>query len=175
MTGVRALDALPATEALALLLECGGAPRWAEQMAARRPFRSRAKVRAAADEIWRTLGPGDFRAAFARHPRIGDSKPAKAAQSETGRAWSAAEQSGASAASESVKAELARVNAEYEARFGHIYIVCATGRSADELVRIAKARLANDPAKEIEVAGGELREIMLLRLEKLLAQPRGKS
>ena len=171
--GVRALDAMSAEDALALFLECGGAPRWAAGMAARRPFRSRAKARATADELWRTLGPDDFRAAFARHPRIGESTSAET-QSATGRDWSAAEQSGAATASAQIHAEFAKANTAYEARFGHIYIVSATGRSADELLAMARARMAHDPAREIEVAGRELREIMLVRLEKVLSQPRGK-
>ena len=166
------LDAMSHAEAWGLLRECGGAPRWVEGMVARRPFGTEEKLRAAADEEWALLGPADWRAAFAHHPRIGARAPT-AAQGEQGRAWSAGEQSGVAAAAESVRAELAAVNRLYEDRFGHIYIVCAAGRSADELLRIAEGRLWNEHDRELEIAAEELRQIMQLRLAKLLAHDAG--
>lgn len=114
----------------------------------------------------------DWRSAFAHHPRIGERAPT-AAQGAQGRAWSAGEQSGVTGAAESLRIALAAVNRQYEDRFGHIYIVCAAGRPAEELLRIAEGRLRNDPDRELEVAANELRQIMQLRLAKLLAHDAG--
>lgn len=160
---------MPAPEADALLRECGAAPRWAAGMVERRPFGSLARARAAADAVWATLGPVDWRAAFAQHPRIGERSEAGAG-GRRGRDWSAGEQAGVSESSPDVRAALALANQEYEARFGHIYIVCAAGKSAEALLAIARSRLANDPERELAVAGEELRQIMQLRLTKLLTQ-----
>lgn len=168
------LDRLSAEQARAALLECGGAPRWVEGMMARRPFGSDAAMHRAADEVWATLGPDDWRAAFAHHPRIGARAPT-AAQGALGGAWSSGEQAGVTAADGAAQAALAEINREYEARFGHIYIVCASGKSAEELLQIAGARLGNEPDVELRVAGEELRQIMQLRLAKLVARPSGES
>ena len=168
---VEALDLMPVVEVHEALLECGGAPRWVSSMLAKRPFRTAARMHALADDVWRTLGPDDWRAAFARHPRIG-AEPA-AVQGALGRAWSAREQEGVAAATHETRDALAAVNHEYEARFGHIYIVCAAGKSADELLRIARTRLAHEPDAELKVAAEELRQIMQLRLAKLLAHDTG--
>lgn len=171
-----ALNAMPPAAAAEVLSDCCAAPRWVEAMVTRRPFGSFAELRAAADEVWRRLGPDDYRAAFAHHPRIGESQ-SEHAQGARGRSWSAAEQAGvgagASAAAAAVGEALAAINRAYEAKFGHIYIVRAAGRSAEELVRIAEARLANTPAHELTVAAGELREICQLRLAKLLTHDEG--
>lgn len=161
--GVAAFDAMSVAEAEAVLLACGGARGWVRGMLARRPFGSAARARAAADECWATLGPGDWREAMAHHPRIG----------ERGNAQSAREQSGVAGASAEERAALAEANRAYEARFGHIYIVCAAGKSAAELLRVAQARLANEPVQELRVAGEELRQIMQLRLAKALTTDDG--
>jgi allantoicase len=112
-----------------------------------------------ADRVWSSLTPDDWREAFAAHPRIGERK---------GGAWSAQEQSGTSSASEQTLRELADINRAYEERFGHIYIVCATGKTADEMLRLAVERLGNDPQTELRVAAEEQRKIMHLRLAKLV-------
>jgi OHCU decarboxylase len=126
---------------------------------ARRPFGSSDEVLAVADEMWDQCGPADWHEAFSRHPRIGATVSGK----------EAAEQAGAQSASSSTKVELARVNRSYEEKFGHIYIVCATGKSADEMLSIAKSRLGNDPHDELRIAAEEQRKIMQLRLRKLLS------
>jgi len=136
-------------------------------MVARRPFASRAAVIEAAGEIWTSLAPTDWLEAFSHHPRIGE-KTGAVAQSGQGSAWSAREQAGVDRAESGVRGELARVNHEYEQRFGYIYIVCASGKTADELLAIARARLANDPHAELAVAAEEQRMITRLRLEKIL-------
>ena len=139
-------------------------------MAARRPFTDLDQLLAAADELWKTLGRDDLLEAFGRHPRIGEkasqtSNPAPAAT----RRWSAEEQSAAGGASSSVLERLAKGNRAYERRYGYIFIVCATGKTAEEMLAILERRLQNDAAAELFVAGEEQRKIMHLRLRKLIA------
>lgn len=133
-------------------------------MVARRPFESRVALFAAADETWRATGPADWDEAFAEHPRIGE----RARQTDaTARAWSADEQSTA-AADASRRAQLAEANLRYERLFGRTYIVCATGRSASDLLSDIETRLGNDPDVERRIAAEEQRKITRLRLEKLV-------
>lgn len=136
-------------------------------MLARRPFRSRAAVLSAADETWWSLDPSDWREAFSHHPRIGERK-GSASQGGRATAWADGEQSGVERAQDDVRAALATVNREYEQRFGYIYIVFATGKSAEEMLALARERLRNDPDVELRVAAEEQRKIARLRLEKLL-------
>ena len=153
------LNTLPSREAEATLLRCSGSRRWAGQMASARPFATRDALYEAAERIWWNLDPDDWREAFAAHPRIGERGGAR---------WSLQEQSGAQSAAETTQAELAAVNAAYEARFGYIFIVCATGKSGDEMLAIAKRRLDNDPSSELQGAATEQAAIARLRLGKLL-------
>jgi OHCU decarboxylase len=169
MGRVRALDALAPDDAATVLRACCGAPRWVAGMVAERPFETLDALLAVADEIWWALGPIDWLEAFAHHPRIGEQRAA-IAQDAQAAAWSSREQAGAADAADPVRAALAEVNRAYEARFGHIYIVCAAGKSADELLAIAQARLANDPDVELRVAAEEQRKITRLRLETLFAE-----
>ena len=124
-------------------------------MAQLRPFESREVLLAAADEVWKSLGPDDWREAFAHHPRIGERASGTAAN----------EQSGMRSAADDVRARLAQANRDYEARFGYIYIVCATGRSADEMLDIVQERLNNEPETELKVAAEEQRKITQIRLK----------
>ncbi|HEY4953821.1 MAG TPA: 2-oxo-4-hydroxy-4-carboxy-5-ureidoimidazoline decarboxylase [Gemmatimonadaceae bacterium] len=164
---IRRLNAMPAPRAAGLLAECCGSPRWVSAMIARRPFASREAVKAVADEVWKSLDANDWLQAFASHPRIGE-RPTAAAQQGQGGEWAADEQSGVDRAGKGVRAALADANRAYEERFGHIYIVCATGRTADEMLALAQARLQNSPAGELKVAAEEQRKITRLRLDKLL-------
>jgi OHCU decarboxylase len=168
---VAELDAMSKPQVNKLLSDCCGASRWVTGMLARRPFKSRAVVLSAADEIWRALDPADWREAFSHHPRIGEQKSAMP-QSERSSTWAADEQSGIERAPEDVRAELAAANREYERRFGHTYIVFATGKSAEEMLALARERLRNDPDVELRVAAEEQRKITGLRLDKLLAKGR---
>ena len=158
-------------QASKLLAECCGASRWVSGMLSRRPFRSRAAVLSASDEIWRSLDPADWREAFSHHPRIGERKSVMP-QSERGSAWAAGEQSGVDRARDDVRAELAAANREYEQRFGYIFIVFATGKSAEEMLALARKRLRNDPEVELHAAAEEQRKITRLRLDKLLDKGR---
>jgi OHCU decarboxylase len=163
---LRDLNALSAFDAERELLACCGSRVWAREVAAGRPYRDVEALLAAADRVWSRLAPDEWLAAFAKHPRIGERAPATAAATE--RRWSEGEQSRAQQAGPSVLAELASVNAEYEERFGHVFLICATGKSADEILANARSRLRNDPEHELRVAAEEQRRITHLRLRKLL-------
>jgi 2-oxo-4-hydroxy-4-carboxy-5-ureidoimidazoline decarboxylase len=164
---VAEFDAMSAAQAAELLAACCGAQRWVSGMLARRPFGSRRAILAAADLESGSLTPNDWREAFSHHPRIGE-RTGEVLQSESGQRWSAGEQREVHLASADVREALARVNREYEARFGYIYIVCATGRSAEAMLAIARARLANAPDSEFVNATREQQNIMTRRLEALL-------
>jgi OHCU decarboxylase len=154
-------------EAGELLKECCGSTRWVSMMLARRPFRFRDSVFFAADLFYKSLTLRDRMEAFAHHPKIGEKTAAKP-QGERAAEWSAKEQSGMDVVEAELRKEIAEVNREYEDRFGYIYIVSAAGKTAAELLTIAKDRLRNSPEVEIRVASEEQQKIMHLRLEKLL-------
>jgi 2-oxo-4-hydroxy-4-carboxy-5-ureidoimidazoline decarboxylase len=153
------LNALAPEEARAALTRCCGSTRWVEGMLARRPFASTAELRADADELWWSLGPEDFLEAFAAHPRIG--------VRTTTDAWARQEQSSVGAAGAELRAALAEANDRYLRRFGHIFIVYATGKTAAEMLGLLEARMPNDPDHELSIAAGEQAKITQLRLEKL--------
>lgn len=169
MSGVHRLNALSAEDAERELLTCCGSRAWARQMAAARPFADADALLARADSIWRNLDEADWREAFRSHPRIGERK-AEAGQTAREQAWSAGEQSGMARAADATRDALADGNRAYEARFGYIYIVCATGRTADEMLAFLRSRLENDAAAEIRVSAEEQRKITRIRLEKLLGE-----
>jgi allantoicase len=155
----RYVNTLSGDLATTQLRNCCGSSEWVRRLMAARPFPSWSDLIREAEAIWNALAPDDWREAFAAHPRIGD---------RSGSKWARQEQSGtASASSESMDA-LAAANREYEARFGHIYIVCATGRSADEMLAMAWQRLENSPEDELRVAAEEQMKITKLRLMKLV-------
>jgi 2-oxo-4-hydroxy-4-carboxy-5-ureidoimidazoline decarboxylase len=153
---VRRFNAVSHAEAERMLLECCAAPRWAREVAAGRPYASVAALQAAAEAA---LTDADVAEGLAGHPRIGD---------RSGGAQSRREQSGVGGASAEVRAALAAGNRAYEERFGHVYLVCATGRSADELLAILRERLRNDPTTERRVVRAELAAINRIRLDRLV-------
>ena len=175
------LNRLPLAAAREALERCCGARAWVEGMCAARPWRDGSALLAAAERVADALGREDWLEAFARHPRIGDRDAlrskfaaAPAAGGEPQRsvaAWARAEQRGAASASELTLDALAEANRAYERRFGYIFIVCATGKSAGEMLALLRARLANDPEAELANAAREQRAITRLRLEKLLGEP----
>ena len=120
-----------------------------------------------ADALWRDLSPADWQEAFRHHPRIGEHRPA-ANHTEQAAVWSNREQAGVQHADAAVRQALAAVNQEYEARFGWIYIVNAAAKTADQLLTLARQRMANSPESELRVAAGEHEQIMRNRLDKLL-------
>ena len=169
--GIARLNALSSQEAQAELLKCCGSTNWARRMAQQRPFPTGGdamrRLLDAADRVWWDLGREDWLEAFSRHPRIGEKAAAKDASAET-RRWSEEEQSGTRSAREQVLAALAKANRAYEQRFGYIFIVCATGKSSEEMLALLQQRLQNDPAAELRMAAEEQRRITHLRLQKLL-------
>ncbi len=150
-------------EARALLRACCGSATWVERMLARRPFGSREAALAAAREEWFALDPEDWREAFGHHPRIGD-REALRRKFASARALSKREQSGVNHASEDVLTALMDGNRRYETRFGYIFIVYATGKTAEEMLDLLRARLPNDPDEEIRIAAEEHAKICALRL-----------
>jgi OHCU decarboxylase len=155
------LNALPPAAAERELSKCCGATRWTAAMAARRPFRSADQVLLAAEDVWWSLEGGDWLEAFSHHPRIG------------GRAggWAKDEQSGTRGASARMLKTLADLNHEYERKFAHVFLICATGKGADEILRQLERRIHSDPATELRIAAAEQAKITRLRLEKVLSRP----
>ena len=170
-SAIAAFDALPAHEAAPLLESCCGATAWINGMVARRPFRTLARLLETAEDVWWSLGPEDWREAFDHHPRIGE-RNAATAQSEQAQGWSANEQRVASTGGRDVQEALARANEQYERRFGHIYLVFAWSRTAEELLAILHERLTNDPATELRVAAGEQAKITRFRLMQMFESPK---
>ena len=168
-TGLDKLNAFSEEHAEAELLKCCGSRHFASAMTAARPFADVDELLTRADSTWRSLSPEDWLEAFRAHPKIGE-KNAAAVQSEEARRWSAQEQSGIRNAATDTLAELAAGNQAYEQRFGFIFIVCATGKSSEEMLAILQERLQNDADTEIAVAAQEQRKITRLRFEKLLHQ-----
>lgn len=161
------LNQMSEPKAAELLKQCCGSTQWVFRMLAMRPFASREALLQSADDVWSQLGRKDWLEAFAHHPRIGEKKSEKP-QGVKAAKWSKHEQAGVKEADDSVRDELVRINHDYDVRFGYIYIVCASGKTAEELLAIAQKRMKNDPDVEIGVAGEEQRRITRLRLEKVL-------
>lgn len=166
-TDLKQLNLLSAKEAESEFLKCCGSRRWAEQMIAERPFESVEDLIAEADRFWWSLDPSDWLEGFRSHPKIGEKKAA-ASTSEQSKRWSAAEQAGIGDAANSTLATLAGLNQKYEDKFGYIFIVCASGKSSDEMLAILRSRLENDPNKELRIAAAEQAKITRLRLMKLV-------
>jgi OHCU decarboxylase len=166
VSGLRGLDRfnrLSDEEAAGELLAVCHSRRWAKEVAAGRPYADVAALQRAADDVWLGLSPEDWREAFQAHPRIGEGGGASAG-------WSRQEQAGVGGADQDLRERLARGNAEYEARFGQVFLISAAGRDASEILAALTERLGNDPDTELRVAAEEHRRITRLRLEKLMAR-----
>jgi 2-oxo-4-hydroxy-4-carboxy-5-ureidoimidazoline decarboxylase len=149
----------------AALRACCAAQSWIDRIVGGRPYADESALGALSDAATGTLDEIGLAQALAGHPRIGDRV------SGNDGAWSRQEQAGVAGADGDVRTQLAAANAAYEERFGHVYLVCATGRSADELLAICRSRLGNDSATERRVVLDELAKINRLRLAKLLHPP----
>jgi 2-oxo-4-hydroxy-4-carboxy-5-ureidoimidazoline decarboxylase len=162
-------NALPVEEAVKEILPCCGSTAWAGGMATRRPFPDVTTLLAASDETWSNLTAADWMEAFCGHPRIGESRAVQfvSAQSAT---WSAQEQKNVAAAGDAVKIALAEANHEYEQRFRNTFIVCATGKSAPEILEILRRRLQNDGPTELREAADQQRQITRIRLTTWLSE-----
>jgi 2-oxo-4-hydroxy-4-carboxy-5-ureidoimidazoline decarboxylase len=159
---------LPAATAQQALLDCCSAPGWAEQMAAARPYASADDAVRQSGAIVAALTVTDLTAALAGHPRIGE-QPAGGGDRPRAADWSRQEQSGVDAEDTATSRALAEANREYERRFGHIYLVCAAGRTGTELLGVLRGRLQNEPEDEWQVVRSELQKINALRLQRLVA------
>jgi 2-oxo-4-hydroxy-4-carboxy-5-ureidoimidazoline decarboxylase len=158
---------LPEANALAPVLACCASNAFATALTRERPYSDVNSLLAKADDVWWSLAARDWLEAFACHPRIGES-PANASRQFS--AWSTEEQSKASTAAEPILACISQKNREYEARHGFIYIVCATGKSAEELLAVLDRRLGNTTEAELREAAEQQRQITHLRIRKWLAQ-----
>ncbi len=167
--GVARLDTLPENEARAALLRCCGSARWASLMLDARPYRDADRLFEAAERAWAATEAADWLEAFSHHPRIGDRTALEARFAAT-RAWSSGEQGGVTTAANDVLDALAEGNSTYEARFGHVFLVCASGKTAPEMLELLHRRLPNAPETELRVAAGEQSRITRLRLSRLLQE-----
>jgi OHCU decarboxylase len=158
---LRWFNDLPEEEAVGELLAVCHSRRWAARVAAGRPYADVAALQKTADEVWMGLEEADWLEAFAAHPRIGERGGASAN-------WSKLEQAGVGGAEDEVRQAIARGNAEYEDRFGHVFLIAAAGRSAEEILADLRARLGNDPHTELRAAAEEHRTITRLRIQRLM-------
>ena len=164
MPGLDRLNAMPPLDATAALLRCCGSSRWTAALVGARPFEDAAALARIAERVWWSLGEADYLEAFAAHPRIGASGEASAAK------WTREEQAAAGGAAAQTLAELAESNREYADKHGFIYIVCASGRGADEMLADLRTRLRNPRDVELRTAAEEQAKITRLRLAKLLEE-----
>ena len=149
------------------LLKCCGSSCWVEKMLAVRPFSSAEQLYELAETIWLELVEVDYLEAFSAHPKIGESKiPVKSNNTKN---WTEKEQAGMGSADEQTKLELVKQNRKYLEKFGYIFIVCATGKSAAEMLELLLIRLVNFPEMELEIAAAEQNKITNLRLKKMLS------
>jgi 2-oxo-4-hydroxy-4-carboxy-5-ureidoimidazoline decarboxylase len=161
------LNALPSADLEAILRRCCGSRRWVQGMLARLPFTTLGELMLAADEVWAGLGADDYLEAFTHHPEIGADLEALRARFVHTAGWSSDEQSGVGAADDATLVGLRDANRAYKERFGYIFIICASGKSAGEMLGALEARLGNAAEAELPIAAGEQSKITKLRLAKL--------
>jgi 2-oxo-4-hydroxy-4-carboxy-5-ureidoimidazoline decarboxylase len=161
------LNGASGPEARQLLSNCCGSMRWVERMFAQRPYASTRALLALADEVWDDLSEDDYLEAFTHHPQIGADMAELERKFGATAQWSSEEQAGAAQADTRTLTALRDDNLTYAAHFGFIFIVCASGKTADEMLALLRARLSNERATELAIAAGEQAKITKLRLEKL--------
>ncbi|CAM9142196.1 unnamed protein product [Pylaiella littoralis] len=164
------LQALPRHKLREDLLRCCHSSAWADAVLSRMPFKSEEEARAALDECWAKLTPADYLEAVAAHPAIGDKQALRDKFAPSRSGWEGAEQAAAAGASEAVLDELTELNGEYREKNGFVFLVCASGLSADAILALLKARLPNDKDAELKNAVEEQRKITQLRFARLLAE-----
>ena len=160
---------LPVGEAAKEILACCGSRAWATGMASSRPVEDLATLLATSDRIWRDLNAEDWLEAFQSHPRIGETRGPRESSARS-QDWSAQEQRHAAESDDSLKRALREANREYEERFRRIFIICATGKPAEEILANLRHRLNNDDATELREAAEQQRQIAQIRLRKWLAE-----
>ncbi|HEU5130822.1 MAG TPA: 2-oxo-4-hydroxy-4-carboxy-5-ureidoimidazoline decarboxylase [Pyrinomonadaceae bacterium] len=161
------LNSLSADEAVKELLQCCGSKRWAAEITNQRPFQTEETLLTAAKDIWWSLDRSDWLEAFRSHPKIGEKKAADKVSAQS-QQWSGKEQAGVADASHETVSTLAALNHDYERKFGFIFIICATGKTSDEMLSALRERLQHDPESELPIAAAEQNKISELRLKKLL-------
>ncbi|HEX7262839.1 MAG TPA: 2-oxo-4-hydroxy-4-carboxy-5-ureidoimidazoline decarboxylase [Candidatus Dormibacteraeota bacterium] len=161
--GLDRFNRIPQAEAELRLHACFASTSWASQVAARRPYADFRELLDKCESVWSELAPDEWLGAIKGHPRIGEGGGHAPASSER-------EQRGVSAAPPETLAALAVENRAYEARFGHVFMISASGLTADDVLVALRRRLRNDPATEADLAAGELRKITRLRLERMLSE-----
>jgi 2-oxo-4-hydroxy-4-carboxy-5-ureidoimidazoline decarboxylase len=161
------LNTLPKEQLKEELMKCCSSNVWVNKMLPFFPADDMVELLEDAEEQWFLCSEEDWKEAFAHHPKIGDVESLKTKFGSTA-AWASGEQSGVTEASQQTLEALAKANKLYEEKFGYIFIVCATGKSADEMLTILQTRLQNNPEVEIEIAADEQNKITKLRIEKLL-------
>jgi len=166
-SGLERLNEMSEPEAHEMLIAVCGSKQWVDRMIARRPFASADALYAAADETWFALEKQSWLEAFSHHPRIGERNLARAKFAATA-AQSSKEQSGMAGATEAVRTEFASGNAEYEKKFGHVFLICATGKTGEEMLDSLRERTENDAATELRNAANEQSKIVRIRLGKLV-------
>jgi OHCU decarboxylase len=164
---LEALNSLPPDEAVQEFLKCCGSGRWAQTMSGRRPFESLEELTRSAGEVWWSLDHADWLEAFRSHPKIGEKKAATEVATQS-KQWSGQEQSGVQTAARETLDSLVQLNREYEQKFGFIFIVCATGKSAGEMLALLRERISNEIDTELPIAAAEQAKITELRLKKLV-------
>lgn len=164
--GLSPLNNVSDAEAYRSLVRCCGAEKWVDAMLKARPYTSMDDLYDKAEKFMDQLSEEDWREAFTHHPKIGDLHVLRQKFNTTA-TWEAGEQSSVATATDDLLRELQEYNIRYEDKFGYIFIICATGRSADSMLDQLKLRLPNDKEKELAIAANEQKKITLLRLEKL--------
>jgi 2-oxo-4-hydroxy-4-carboxy-5-ureidoimidazoline decarboxylase len=163
------LNNLPKPDLAEALQKCCGSTEWVEKMVASFPISDAETLMEEAKNIWNKLTEADWREAFTHHPKIGGDVAALREKFASTSTWAEGEQAAVREASQETLEALAAGNTAYQQKFGYIFIVCATGKSADEMLALLQARLPNKPEDEIVIAAGEQDKITRIRLEKLLA------
>jgi OHCU decarboxylase len=161
MPGFNELNLLPSVRAFDEFMRCCGCRKWAKRMCDQRPFANEKALFESSDSIWRTLKPRDFLEAFTAHPRIGEASSSR---------WSRDEQEKSRGSDAGTLAKIKLLQKRYEEKFGYIFIVCATGKGAVEILSFLEKRITHAPAAEIQIAAEEQNKITRIRLRKLLGE-----
>ena len=165
------LNLLSDQDAKEALYRCCSSDRWATQLAYARPFKDETMLYERADQIWSTCNEADSLEAFSHHPRIGGNLAALREKFKATETWASQEQKGVSQASEEVLEALSAKNEAYEKKFGFVFLICATGKTAEQMLAALESRLANNREQELQNARTEQGKITLIRLKKLLKEP----
>ena len=168
MKNIDKLNKLAPEEAFNELFKCCGSSRWAKALSSHLPFENKHELLSYSDHVWSNSTKEDGLEAFSHHPKIGDLKDLEKKFSAT-KEWAGNEQAGVNQAKLDTLKALAKGNEAYELRFGYIFIVCATGKSAEEMLDLLNQRINNDPETEFQIAMNEQNKITKIRLEKLLS------